>query len=232
MKTLAESSVPSEPGPSNRALLRPYLFDVVGPFVAYAVAHFFGAAGVWAMTAAGLVAASSTAINTIRRKRIDALGVLVIVEILASVSVMVLVRDPRLLLVRPSLYTGIAAVYLGFSAFVGRPLSYSGSRVMVARRGPARLAAFERTWEHSTEFRRTHRVVTFALSVCLAVDATLRVVIVYHFPLDRAAWISNVPHLTAIALMMALSAAAGRRFRRMVEQEMQSETPGGATPPK
>jgi hypothetical protein len=215
---------PSVPAvaPSNWTLLRPYLFDIVGPLVAYLVAHFLGAAGVWAMTAAGLMAALSTAVNTIRRKRLDAVGTLVLLEIVAFVLVFLFVRDPRLLLVRPSVYTGLAAVYLGASAFVGRPLSFSGSRVMAARGGPARLAAFEQAWERSAEFRRTHRVVTFALGVCLAVDSVLRVVIVWHAPLERAAWLSNVPHVSALLLMAGLSALAGRRFARLVDEQMEA----------
>lgn len=219
---MISNALPPGAPPSNWTLLRPYLFDVAGPFVAYLVALAFGAAGVWALTAAGLAAGLSTAVNSIRRKRLDALGILVILEIVASVAVLLLVRDPRLLLVRPSIYTGIAAVYLGASAFVGRPLTYAGSRVMVARRGPERLAAFERAWDQSAEFRLTHRLVTFALALCLAVDSALRVVIVYRFPPERAAWLSNVPHLSAIALMIVLSAAAGRRFRRLVTRQMEA----------
>lgn len=210
----------ADPIPSKWTLLRPYLLDVVGPFVAYLVVHAFGAAGVWAMSAAGAVAGLSTAINTLRRKKLDALGILVLVEIAASVLVLVFVRDIRLLLVRPSLYSGIAAVYIGTSAFLRRPVSFHGSRIMVAAKGSARLAAFDRAWETSAEFRRTHRVVTFLLGVCLAVDAALRIIIVYHFPVTRAAWLSNIPHLSALALMMILSALAGRRFKRLVEDQM------------
>ncbi len=220
MNSPASDSAAAAP-PSNWTLLRPYLFDVVGPFFAYFVAHTLGAAGIWAMTAAGLVAGLSTAVNSFRRRRVDGVGVLVILEIVASVAVMLLVRDPRLLLARPSIYTGIAAVYLGASAFAGRPLTYAGSRVMVARRGPERLAAFERAWDQSAEFRITHRVVTLALALCLAVDSTLRVIIVYRFPPERAAWLSNVPHLSAIALMVVLSALAGRRVRRLVTEQME-----------
>ena len=220
------TDLPTTPAePSKWALLRPYLLDVVGPFVAYAVVHAFGAAGIWAMTAAGAVAGLGTMVNTVRRRRLDALGMLVILEILASIAVIAYVRDPRLLLVRPSVYTGIAAVYIASSAFARRPLSYVGARAIVARKGPARLAAFEQVWADSREFRRTHRLVTMALGLCLAVDSILRVVIVYHSSFERAAWLSNVPHVSALALMMILSAVAGRRFRRLVEERM--ARPGG-----
>ena len=227
MNAAPTSRSANEPPPSGWSLLKPYLFDIVGPFAAYFVVQAFGAAGLWAMTAAGTAAALSTAVNTMRRKKLDAVGTLVILEILASIAVMIWVRDPRLMLIRPSVYTGIAAIYLGFSAFVGKPLTYPGSRVMAARGGPARIAAYERAWDNSPGFRRMHRAITFTFGVCLAVDSVLRIVVVYRAPLERAAWLSNVPHLTAMVLMIIASAVAGRTFARYVDREMETGSADG-----
>jgi hypothetical protein len=202
------------------ALWRPYVFDVAGPFVAYFLVKAFGAPVVWAMTIAGAVAGLSAVVNSIRRGKIDALGALVVVEIIASLLLMIFVRDPRLALIRPSFYTAVASVFLISSAFVGQPLTFAGSRQMAASGGPARLAAFERTWEKSAEFRRTHRRVTFGFGIAFALDSILRVAIVYGTPVERAAWLSNIPHLTAIVLMVAISALAGRKFGRLVDEQM------------
>jgi hypothetical protein len=220
MSTQESANASAAAVPSSWDVIRPILMDVVGPFIAYAISHAFGKTGVWAMTAAAVAAGLSTAINTFRRRGIDRIGLLVLLEIVAALAIMVFVRDPRLMLIRPSIYTAIAAVYLIISGIVGRPLTYAGSRVMVARGGPARIAAFERTWEKSSAFRRTHVAVTIAFGICLAVDSVLRVIIVYHFPIDRSAWLSNVPHTTAIVLMIVTSALAGRRFSRLVDEQM------------
>jgi len=206
--------------PSSWDLWRPILLDVLGPFITYAITHAFGAPMVWAMTAAGAAAGVSTAINTYRRRGIDRVGLLVVLELAAAITIMVFVHDERLMLIRPSIYTAIAAVYLIISGIVGRPLTYAGSRVMAARGGPERIAAFERTWDKSPAFRHTHIAVTIAFGICLAIDSILRVIIVYHFPVDRAACLSNVPHMTAIALMIVTSALAGRRFSRLVDEQM------------
>jgi len=206
--------------PSAWSLWRPYLLDIAAPFIAYALVHALGVRAFWALTAAGLAAGISTAVNTIRRKGIDAVGLLVIIEIAASLAVTIFVRDERLLLVRPSVYTAVAAVYLAISPWVGRPLTFAGSRHMAAKGGPARIAAFERAWENSAEFRRTHILVTLGFAFGLAADSVLRVVIVYSFPVDRSAWLSNVPHVTAMVLMIAISALAGRKFSRLVDEQM------------
>lgn len=218
----SSSTTPNSP-PSTWALLRPYVFDVAGPFVGYAIVHALGAPGVWAMTAAGVVAGLSAAVNSFRRKGIDAVGLLVLTEILAGIAVMIFVRDARLLLIRPSIYTAVAAVFLIVSACSGRPLTYAGARTMAARGGEARLAAYERAWQSSADFRRTHVLVTTGFGLCLGVDSVLRVLIVYHAPLDRAAWLSNVPHMTAMVLMVVTSALAGRRFSRLVDEQIASE---------
>jgi len=210
--------------PSNWTLIRPYVFDIGGPLIGYAVAHAFGAPGIWAMTAAGIIAALSTAINSVRRKGLDAVGLLVLAEIAAGVAVTLFLRDPRLQLIRPSLYTALASVFMIASAASGRPLTYAGARTMAARGGEARLAAYERTWQSSTEFRRTHFWVTLGFGLCLAVDSVLRVIIVYGAPLERAMWLSNVPHATALILFFITSALAGRRFSRLVDEQVAAQT--------
>jgi hypothetical protein len=198
----------------------PYFFDIVAPFLGYLIVHWFGARVVWALTAGGLIAGASTAVNTVRRKGLDRVGALVILEIAASIMMLLLLEDPRLLLVRPSFYTGIAAAYLIFTVFVGRPISFDGSKPMATQGDPVKLAALEKVWEQSAEFRLTHKIVTAGFGVALAVDSVLRVVIVYRFPVERSVWLSNVPHLTAMVLIIVTSALAGRRFKRIAEQTL------------
>jgi hypothetical protein len=209
-----------QPPASAWSLWRPYVMDIGAPFIGYFIVQAFGMGAMWALTVAGTLAGVSTAVNTIRRKGLDALGLLVVLEIVASLVVLIFFRDSRLLMIRPSIYTAVAAIFLMNSAFIGQPLSFAGSRAMAAKGGPARIAAFERTWERSPEFRRTHKMVTFGFGVGLAVDSILRVVIVYHSSVQRSAWLSNVPHLTAMVLIIAVSALAGRKFNKLVDQQM------------
>jgi hypothetical protein len=209
---------------SHWTLIRPYALDIAGPFIGYAVAHTFGATGIWAMTAAGAIAGLSTAINSIRRKGLDAVGLLVLAEIAAAIAVTVYMGDSRFLLIRPSIYTAIASAFLIASALSGRPVSYAGARTMAARGGEARLAAYERTWHSSAEFRRAHFWVTLGFGLCLAVDSVLRIIIVYSTSVERAVWLSNMPHVTALVLLFISSALAGRRFSRLVDEQVAART--------
>jgi hypothetical protein len=206
--------------PSTWELWRPVVMDIVSPFITYALALAFGVGLVWAMTAAGVVAALSTLFNTLRKRAVDAVGLLVMVELIAALALALFVQSPRLLLVRPSIYTAIASAYALGSVVIGRPVSYAGSRPMVARGGAARLAAYARAWKSSGAFRRSHQLVTFAFGICLAIDSGLRVFIVYTCDIERSAWLSKLPHLGATLIMIGVSALAGRRFSRLVNEHM------------
>jgi len=210
--------VTNEKPATPQKMFLPYFFDIVAPFLAYLIVHWFGARAVWALTAGGLIAGVSTAINTVRRKGLDRVGALVILEIVASIVLLFVWRDPRLLLIRPSFYTGLAAGYLIFTVFVGRPLSFDGAKPMATQGDPARLAFYEQLWERSAEFRGTHKIVTGGFGLALIIDSILRVVIVYRYPLERSMWLSNVPHVAAMILIIAASALAGRRFKRLGEE--------------
>ena len=64
------------------------------------------------------------------------------------------------------------------------------------------------------------RSTACGIGVALLLDSTLRLWIVSSAPLAEAAWLSNVPHLTAMLLSIGVSALAGRRFSRLVDEHM------------
>jgi len=100
MKNLTAAK--ADPAPARNPFLG-YFFDIVAPFVAYFIVHRFGAPAFWALTAGGLVAGASTTVNSIRRKNLDAVGVLVLLELVASIIFLLVLRDPRLLFDPPFL---------------------------------------------------------------------------------------------------------------------------------
>lgn len=206
---------------NTKSVLIPYLVDVVGPFLAYAIVHWLGGPAFWALTAGGLVAGTSTAINTVRRRGLDSIGMLVVLEILVSIGLLVVVHDERLVLIRPSFYTLVAAVYLLYTAAVGKPLTFEAARPIATKGDPSRNASYDQAWATSAEFRRTHTMVTTGFGIALVADSILRVVIVYTAPIDRSMWLSNVPHTVAMVLFLVVSAMAGRRFKRLAESALQ-----------
>jgi hypothetical protein len=204
------------------------LVDAIAPIATYFALHALGVPPLVSMIAGTLIAVTTTVVHTIRRKRLDGVGVLVIAEIGVSILLQILVRDPRLLLIKPSFYTGIGAVYLLITAFGEHPLTYEGARPMATKGDPQRLAAYEQAWRCSPAFRALHRIATLGWSAALLADSVLRVVIVYDLPIDRAVWLGNVPHVAAIALLIGFSALVGRRARPLVEEQLRTLPAEGA----
>jgi hypothetical protein len=197
-----------------------YAIDVLGPMVAFFVLNKLGVPPLRSLLVGSAIALGSTAINTVRRRRMDRVGVLVLIEIAISILLLFVWRDPRFLLAKPSFYSAIAGVYLIATSFRGKPLTYDGALQMGTKGDPVRAAAFARCWEKSAQFRNNLRIASLGWGLACLADAVLRVVVVYRFPLERAAWLSNLPHLAAIALLMGFSALMGRKTHRLVDQEL------------
>ena len=209
---------------SQRKIFIGYAVDIFGPLAAYWLTRKLGIPVFWGLTLGGIIALISTAVNSIRHRRIDAVGILVLLEFAASIILLFYLNDPRLLLIRPSIYTGIAAIYLMVNAFSSQPVSFQGSRAIATGGDPIRTAAFEQAWKDLPQFRRAHKMLTFGWGIASMVDSILRVVIVYRFPVDRAAWLSNIPHTAAIVIMLGVSALFGRWAGTLVDGVQQKLT--------
>jgi hypothetical protein len=210
---------------SERRVLLGYAADVFGPLIAWWVSRWLGVSMVWGLVLGLSVALVSAGINTYRRRRMDALGVLVLLEMAASIALLFWLHSPRMLLIRPSFYSGIGAFYLMGSAFAARPLSLEGSKPMATKGDPIRTIAWERAWKDLPQFRLAHRLLTFGSGVAFLVDAVLRVVVVYRFPVDRAAWLSHLPHIAAVAILLVTWAMFGRWAGGLVDG-VQPRLPG------
>ena len=209
---------------SQRKIFIGYAVDISGPLAAYWLTRKLGIPIFWGLALGSIIAVISTAVNSIRHRRIDAVGILVLLELITSIVLLFYLNDPRLLLIRPSIYTGIAAIYLMVNAFSSQPISFQSSRAIATKGDPIRTAAFEQAWRDLPQFRRAHKMLTFGWGFASMVDSILRVVIVYRFPVDRAAWLSNLPHTAAIVVMLGVSALFGRWAGTLVDGVQQKLT--------
>lgn len=195
---------------SQRRILLGYAVDVFGPLAAYWATTKLGIPVLWGLAFGIGIAVVSTGINTIKRGRLDGVGLLVLVEMAASIALLIWQHTPRTLLIRPSFYSGIAAVWLMGSAFTAKPLTREGSKPFATRGDPVRTIAWERAWREVPQFRMAHRTLTFSFGLASMADAVLRVAVVYRYPVDRAAWLSNLPHLAAMGILLIAGAVFGR----------------------
>lgn len=197
-----------------------YLADIVLPMVLYFVLHRLGFSDLAALAAGIAVALIATIANTVRRGKIDRVGIIVLLEIALSIALLFLLKDRRLILAKPSFYSALAGLYLIATSFRGRPLTYEPVRSIGSDSDPVRAQAFDAAWAESPQFRAALRTSAVGWGLAFLADAILRVVIIYETPLDRAMWLSNVPHFAAILVLVGFSAAMGRVTKRLVDAQV------------
>ena len=202
-----------------------YVADAVLPMALYYVLHRLGASDVVALAAGIAIALVATIVNTIRHKKLDRFGIIVLLEIALSIALLLLLKDRRLILAKPSFYSALAGFYMIATSLRGRPLTYEPVKNIGTKGDPQRAAAFDAAWNDSPQFRAALRTSAIGWGVAFLADAILRVVIVYTTPIDRAVWLSNVPHVAAIGILIAFSAAMGRVTKRIVDEQVAKAKP-------
>jgi hypothetical protein len=206
---------------SERRVLLGYAVDIFGPLFAWWVTQALGISVLWGLGMGVAIALVSAGINTFRRGKMDAVGVLVLVEMTASIAFLFWFHSPQILLIRPSFYSGIAAFYLMGSAFTSHPLSLEWSKPMATKGDPVRTVAWDTAWQQLAQFRKAHRLLTFGSGVALLMDAVVRVLIVCRFPAARAAWLAQLPHIAAVAIFIGVGALFGRWAGPLVDRVQQ-----------
>jgi hypothetical protein len=155
------------------------LFNFLLPFVVYMSCESrLGPAR--ALMAAAVPPLVWVIIEFVRRRRIDALSILVLAGVGLSLLVFVGGGSIRFLQLREKLVTALAGlVFLG-SAAIGHPLMYQLGRAAIRRRNPTGFGDFEALKEN-LHFRRTMMTLTLVWGSALVTEAALATVLVFTF---------------------------------------------------
>ncbi|HWD39309.1 MAG TPA: VC0807 family protein [Fimbriimonas sp.] len=205
---------------SARQLFLGYLLDIVLPIATYSICSALGLPPQWGMVWGAAMALASTARNTLKNRKIDRIGMLVIAEIAGSIVLLNVGGSPRILLAKPALYTLIVGIYLIATSFRGKPINYEGVKGMASKGEPARAAAFDRIWETTPTFRRAIRMAAVGWGIAFIVDSILRVVVIYSSPLKEAMMLGYVPHGVAMVILLGFSAVMGKALEKIANPRM------------
>jgi hypothetical protein len=212
-------AVTEGPGRRSRGIVQvlPFLLDLVVPLAAFYALTAAGVSSFWSLIVGGSLTGVISVANTIRRRKLDALGLLVIAEIALSLVLIATTRDPRLVLARNSLYLALAGIWVLASAVIRRPVTISTSKAFAARSGgQPGVAAVDWLAANSAPFMRIHRGLSAFWGVMFLVYAVVRVVIIYHTSVSRAVSITEIPGVIAIGICLIASRQAGKRLEALV----------------
>ena len=201
--------------PKLRAAL-PMLAEIIIPIVGYFLLHDAGFDDFWALTIPGIASAVVALANTVRRGRLDKIGTLVVAEIALSVVLVLVTRDPRIVLLKPSFYTGLAGLYLLYTCQVGRPFVFEVSKPFATAGVAARERAYERAWTHSAGFRREQRLITAVWGLLWLAESAIRVALVLHTSVSQAVLVGQIPGAVAIVAGIVFTRLRVPTLRRYV----------------
>jgi hypothetical protein len=199
-----------------RALAPIALFDIAGPLAVYWLLRAAGMTEVTALIISGILPAFGVALGIIRHRRIDAIGSLVLLGIVAGTAVGLLTHSARLILMEGSIPTAVFGLACLGSLLTARPLMY---RISLQTRGADTAAGRQLQARLSQPVvRHAFRLVTLVWGVTLLAEAAARVVIVEAVPAGTALMIVRFMPYLVLAVLFRWMFAYTRRVRHEAGQ--------------
>lgn len=185
---------PTRPARSSRQMLLAFAFDLVAPIALYYGLRSAGVGVFLALIIGAVAPGLSAAVNFIRGRRVDGLGMSVMALLLLSVGVSFISGSPRFLLAKDGWFTAIWGAWFFVSLRGKRPLTFVFSRPLLegrkvfdptVRKWVAPVGeSWDTLWERVPQFRRVWQVSTVIWGAATLGDAAIRVLMAYMLPVD------------------------------------------------
>ncbi|MDG3015252.1 VC0807 family protein [Speluncibacter jeojiensis] len=176
--------------------------SVIAPVAAYQLLHLAGWSDIAALSVAAIFPATATIYEATRKRRLNALGALSLVAVLIGLGAALWLRDPRVLLVKDSIVTGIIGLAFLGSLATTQPLAYRLGRQFAGDRVPV---------IDSPQRLHGYRIVSAVWGVALVGEAALRVALSYVL---STATVVTISPLLSVAVFGAVTVWTVRRARR------------------
>ncbi|MDQ6614353.1 MAG: DUF3159 domain-containing protein [Actinomycetota bacterium] len=205
------------------------VFDVVGPLVAYYSLRAAGLSTVAALILSGLFPAFGIALSIVSKRRLDAIGMLVLIGIVVGTTLGLVSGSPRLVLVDGTVPTAVFGFVCLGSLWSRRPLIY---RFALQTMGDdtAKGRDFADRWRYPG-FRHAFRVATVVWGLAFVAEAAAQVVIIETSSTSTAKTTSNVMPVVVAAAVITWNASYAKRGQRKGELALAAAHARGHTPP-
>ena len=217
---------------TGRAQLGLALLDIGAPIGLYYGLRGAGVSNLVALGAGALVPAVGVVVQLVTRRRLDGVGGVVVISVLATIVLSLVTDDTRFLLARDGFITALWGGWFLATLRARRPAAFRLARPLMEGRRALGTASWEQLWTDEPGFRRIWRVSTIVWGVGLLADAVLRVLMSYTLP------IAVVPALagalwpvTFIAIQLVTNVYYHRAgLYRLLGAPISGWRPGGGVP--
>ncbi len=180
------STIGETPRPPLRGFLINVALNAGIPLLLYRLTkRYLSASEVTALAIAATFPLVKSAVELLRRHRLDPVAILVLLGIVVSGVAVFLGGSARLLLLRESLFTGVLGLACFGSLLLRRPLMFYFGRHFLAGDDPERRREFDATW-HRPGVPFVHRLITGVWGAAFVGEFGIRVSLIYALP---AAWV-------------------------------------------
>jgi intracellular septation protein A len=191
-----------------RSLAPTVLFDVGGPLALYWLLRLAGTSDVTALIVSGILPAFRVAHGIIRRRRVDAIGLLVLFGIVVGTILGLVSHSARLMLLEGSVPTAVFGLVCLGSLLTSKPMLLRVA--LQTNAGTQRGREIAARAEHPSG-RRAFRIITLTWGIALLAEAVTRIGIVETMSTGTALLASKVMPLLVIAALLRWTMYYARR---------------------
>jgi uncharacterized membrane protein len=188
------------------------IFDVIGPIVVYYGLRSAGLSTVAALILSGAIPAVGIALGVAYHRRLDAIGVLVLIGIVVGSVLGVVSGSAHLVLLDGVVPTAVFGVVCVASLRSRRPMIFRFALEGMGRDTP-KGRDFADRWRYPA-FRHSFRVVTVVWGVMFVAEAVTQAVIVETASVGVAKTTSNLLILPFAAVVIAWNISYAKRGQR------------------
>jgi hypothetical protein len=216
---MSSENATQQGGFKRSALIQNLVINAAIPVLMYQLSKLYVTdSEVIALSIAAVVPLLASVIELVRMRRLNVVGIVVLLGIAVSLIGVALGGDPRILLIRESFLTGALGVACFISLLLPRPLMYYFAQEFVAGNDPAKRAAMDAQYRQIAGVRAVHRRITVVWGIAYVGEFALRILLVLTLPTVVVIAISPII-LTAITVAtIAWTFAYANRARRRARE--------------
>ncbi|MGO8977602.1 MAG: VC0807 family protein [Steroidobacteraceae bacterium] len=143
--------------------------------------RFVSSSEVTALIAATIFPILKSIYDLLRQRELNPVTVTVLLGIVTSLFAFFLGGDPRVLLIRESLFTGVFGIFCLISLALPRPVMFYFARHLIAGKDPRRRAEFDAR-SQERRFLRGHRLITAVWGLAYIGEFAIRTILVFSVP--------------------------------------------------
>ncbi len=223
----------SPPSPANRGRLQSLapilLFDVAGPLAAYYLLRSAGISTVAALVLSGALPAFSVSLGVIRDRRLDAIGIVVLVGIVVGAVLGMVSGSAHLVLLDGTVPTAVFGVICLASLRSKRPLMFRFALETMGPDTPKGRELADR-WRYPG-FRHAFRLITVVWGLAFITEAVTQAAIVETSSTDTAKATSNLMPLVFAGVVVVWNVYYAKRGQRQGELAAKAAHASGEAPP-